>query len=124
MYEFKQTISKMSEPKTLTIVSDADSSDQCLYIDGNVWKSSDEITVYARDLHEASDGQPVVIEWRDARLDPDGDWPELLKELRNDPTPETQVPGGNFKISQMQIDDIRGLMAGVHDELSRVEGNK
>lgn len=67
----------------LVVAIDADSSDECLYINGKAWPSKGETTVYATDIDEYTAGRLVRFEHR--RVNAPDVWPDSLLALRETP---------------------------------------
>lgn len=72
--------------KKLTVAIDADSGDECLYIDGKRWEHTGERTVYAGDIAYAAGDAAAgfnTIKFRHVQVDCPGDWPQTIAELRD-----------------------------------------
>lgn len=67
--------------RELTVAIDGDSGDECLYIDGECWENTGEITVYAADIDTAAGGEPIAF--RHVEVDCPGKWPKTLDKLRD-----------------------------------------
>ena len=84
MYLGPRTPSSAETPppqvKHLVVVSDKDSGDECLYINGQAWESTGECTVYACDIDEAAGRQPVLFD-RWTAIDVPDAWPTKLVDL-------------------------------------------
>ena len=65
--------------KQLTVAQDAESSDECLYIDGVAWKSRGEVNVYAGDIAEAAGDSAIIFKM--IVVDGPDSWPDTLAEL-------------------------------------------
>ena len=79
----------MSKTRELTVVIDPDGN-ECLYINGDVWDSTGETTVYATDLAAASNEEPCLF--RHVAIDHVfDDWPLTLDEATRKPIGLAQV---------------------------------
>ena len=66
--------------KNLTVVQDELSGDECLYIDGKVWRAVGETTVHASDIDEAADGCAIMLSV--ITMDAPEVWPDTLTQLK------------------------------------------
>lgn len=74
----------------LTVCID-EKSDECLYINGNAWKSKGESTVYACDIAEAAGDK--LIRFKHRSIDTFVEqWPDTLLEALNLPLATTTDP--------------------------------
>ena len=67
--------------KVLTVVQDELSGDECLYIDGKVWRAVGETTVHASDIDEAADGCAIMFSL--ITIDAPEVWPDTLAQLKD-----------------------------------------
>lgn len=81
--------------KTLTVLTDSDTGDECLYVNGNAWESKGEATVYATDIAKFAGGEPIRFEHHHVEMDwcDLATWPDLLDDAMTFavPTPENDT---------------------------------
>ena len=65
--------------KAIVVASECTDGIQAIYVDGKLTHSKD--TVYACDIVEAAEGQPIMLTQENADLPEDTDWPDTLAAL-------------------------------------------
>ena len=84
----------MTKPIELTVVCDGDSN-ECLYTDGAAWPCRGCTAVYAGDLAEAADRQPVLIRHECVEWVHD-EWPDRLEDALTEPVEAEPRPSDDI----------------------------